>query len=94
MSSTSSYRRMLPSIVVSGTQSIRLCIHLYCRALQPKINPHPKVGANARGDSDYSVESRVCYLGLLFIGELEFHFKVRFIDELELNFKVRKSERC
>ncbi len=26
MSSTSSYRRMLPSIVVSGTQSIRLCI--------------------------------------------------------------------
>ena len=29
-----------------------------------KINPHPKVGANARGDSDYSVERKVCYLGL------------------------------
>ena len=28
MSSTSSYRRMLPSIVVSGTQSIRLCVNL------------------------------------------------------------------
>ena len=36
---------------------------LYCRALQPKINPHPKVGANARGDND-GVERKVCYLGL------------------------------
>ena len=37
---------------------------LHCRALQPKINPHPKVGANARGDNDCGVERRVCYLGL------------------------------
>ena len=37
---------------------------LYCRALQPKINPHQKVGANARGDNDYGVEKKVCYLGL------------------------------
>ena len=28
------------------------------------MNPYPKVGANARGDNDYGVERKVCYLGL------------------------------
>ena len=44
--------------------SCRSLIFVLPRALQPKINPYPKVGANARGDNGYSVERKVCYLGL------------------------------